>query len=1084
LGLKTQFLGWAYRTLFGAPAVNVLMPPVPRIYLRLRFRDPEGIVRDFPPNYPIRVQFGDGVGSQFVTPSPPLQPGGLVTFNGRITPPWREFTLQFQPGNINYFICEAPGSPPASPPTFQLAPNLAGATANRQRYFNLPPQWQLGQADWSPPPAFAGNGRFSPPRGLIQHTVSPPADIGSVANPIVLVLDPHWKYLQFQYFDRFYGHGLMDSPPGSGHQRRISIPAIALEGLRNDPAVAASPPDTHSNWTIGADPRDLIQCLPWVLRRDLNGAAISPPMRGSKVGMRFRTNPALVSTVYSKDENTREIRHVSPPGGSAGPLEPGPERLRYYDLPRIWKSANYFARGVPDSPPGQSPPAGQFFDELNVADLARSDARATPLIFSLDDIVLTDPALTPLPAAAGDRIAVIHHRFADRQVSPPAAAPQIANVSTEGVYKAGADASPPGYPFSNIGLRRRHYLTDYPDWTRLVIAQGNLYDVFGNRTPDSAAAGRVVGARAAVRWVDATVAPNGVATANALEPRPGATVQTYFSIQPFYRQQYLSRWHNPQAAAIDHDEWNAPYTPTVASYYGGPAIVIAGRHDWRIGRLDLANIRCCDRSSGDEVAVLLRYQRFSFDFTAIPANPLAALAGPAQRAWAKQFIDLATARWNGPDAAPIPPAGSRTVNEARAWILTSPPQASPPLRTQIVTFMQYVDKTRAHFDVQSDVPAATSAMDSVSGTGNLRSNALPHDSTSGFFGPTPPGRGLAASHEAGHCGSMPDEYRSNTADSPDWRSLHLLGNPYVMDLWGLMNRNWDLRARYFWHAAEWLRTQPVMNGVNLRIHHGANESNFVLPHYPHAPANPGRTFVNWPVRFNLRQRTAPDNSCFDSYLYMLGADGYSTTFLPAQGVLGGGARIDAILVVMVRVNYDLRNVALAAAPELQLRDRVMTHIKQRFDADLNFRFTADFQVHAGVRRQPNFTRCLLQFIPCFTSQTVNNGSSTANYSVASPHHLRLTLSPPPSSPPSFINTAPPGSKTLTLELPAGFAAMALAAQNAVIQRLGNLVFDYCCATMGLTSQIPPVAGHYQSPPSHVRIVRTVMDAAAPNPVIS
>ena len=807
-----------------------------------------------------------------------------------------------------------------------MRPGLAAAIGNGERYFSLLRQWELGQADWSPP-LFAGNGQFSPPRGKISHTVSPPRDIGSAASPVVFVLNPHWKYQQFQYFDRFFGHGLMNSPPGVGHQRRISIPPIALEGFRSDPNSAASPPDTHSNWTIGANPLDLIQCLPWMMRRQLDGTPWSPPMRGSAIGMRFQTDQANVSAIYAQDQNTRTIGVYSPPvAGGNGPLDPGPNRLLYYDLPRVWKSRNYFARGVPDSPPG-SPPAGQFFGDLNDADLARSDARATPLIFSLDDIVLTDAAFAPPPLAAADRVAILHHRFADRQVSPPAPAAQFPNVNAEGVYTPGGDASPPGFPYSNVRIRKPGYLTDYPDWTRLVLAQGNLFDVFADRTPDSPAADRVVGARAGVRWVDATAGATGVASHNPLEPRPGPTLQPFLRVQPFFRQQYLSRWHNPQQGNVDWDEWNAPYAPTVASFYGGPAIAIAGQHDWRIGRVDLAHIRCCDQVGSDEVAVLLRYQRFALDYTGIAGNPLAGAGVPAQQAWATSFINLATTRWNGPDTVPIPPAGTRVVNPQRAWILPTT-AGSPPIRNQVVTLMQLVNPARAQFEIQTDVPAATSAMDSISGTGNLRSNAVPHDSTSGFFGLVPPGRGLAASHEAGHCGSMPDEYRSNTGDSQDWRSLHILGNPYVMDLWGLMNRNWDLRARYFWHAAEWLHNLPDLNAVNFSVFHGAAEPNFVLPHYRHA--GPGRSYVNWPVRFNLRTPPVADNSCFDAFLYLLGADGYANNFLPTQGTLAGRGTIDGILVVMLRMEIDLRNVALAAASERRLRDGLMTYIAQRF----------------------------------------------------------------------------------------------------------------------------------------------------------
>ena len=241
---------------------------------------------------------------------------------------------------------------------------------------------------------------------------------------------------------------------------------------------------------------------------------------------------------------------------------------------------------------------------------------------------------------------------------------QPARVEHTGRCGQRGGADPPGFPYSNVRIRKPGYLTDYPDWTRLVLAQGNLFDVFADRTPDSPAADRVVGARAGVRWVDATAGATGVASHNPLEPRPGPTLQPFLRVQPFFRQQYLSRWHNPQQGNVDWDEWNAPYAPTVASFYGGPAIAIAGQHDWRIGRVDLAHIRCCDQVGSDEVAVLLRYQRFALDYTGIAGNPLAGEVCPRSRP-------------GPPVSSTWPPHGGmvltpfRFLRPARAWLIRS-----------------------------------------------------------------------------------------------------------------------------------------------------------------------------------------------------------------------------------------------------------------------------------------------------------------------------------------------------------------------------------------------------------------------------
>src|SRR5262245_43725804 len=119
-----SLIRWAYRTFFGGAAVNALQPAVPMVYLRLRYRDPEGTVRDFPPNYPVRVRFGQGSSAVQVTPSPPVQAGGALSFAARTRNPWQFFTLDFSAANVPYIVCERLGSPPASPPQFTLAPGL------------------------------------------------------------------------------------------------------------------------------------------------------------------------------------------------------------------------------------------------------------------------------------------------------------------------------------------------------------------------------------------------------------------------------------------------------------------------------------------------------------------------------------------------------------------------------------------------------------------------------------------------------------------------------------------------------------------------------------------------------------------------------------------------------------------------------------------------------------------------------------------------------------------------------------------------------------------------------------------------
>jgi hypothetical protein len=638
----------------------------------------------------------------------------------------------------------------------------------------------------------------------------------------------------------------------------------------------------------------------------------------------------------------------------------------------------------------------------------------------------------------------------------------------------------------------RYYVTDYPNWTRLIVAQGDLFDVFDDRTTDMPA-NEVVGARAAVRWVNTTIMPNGkapqgVAGSDGLvSPRPGIVNKPFFSIQPFYWQRYLAGYNagNPQAPAIKQLEWNNRY----------PA------ENDQIGRLDVALLRCADWEGTDEVTALIRYNRLSFDYTAVP-NPLSAANNVARMTWVKNVIDHSLARWNGHDAH----------NDARAWVMprpASPPQTAFNIRCHVVTILQFLKGEWSHFLIKVIGTGGTSSMGEVRGTGNLRVNCDFHDDGSpgnDIWGVARSARGLAAAHELGHCGSLPDEYGNASAysvtatsygESPRYTDKCLLGCPYIYErapIRGLMNYNWYIRARYFWHVAEWLRLIPAFAATDFKIEHynrlspGANpESDFFLPHYPHNdPVYRARNFVCWPVSFNLRSRTGGvgGNSYFDSVLYMLGADRYSTVVLPQQMIPIGGARIDGILLIQFRIYFNLTNIPGGAAFTTRVRNFLYQRFTESMETQVNFRRTANFRLTAAAG-SPLFSRCLIHFVPCLTTD--------AGLTAASPQHLTVRFqqfapavgsppgSPPFASPPdmnAWTNNAPAGASNLLLNIQNNLQTLGDAAINARLQAFATEIWQKSCLTMNLDFN------NLANLPSYDPIVRTVIDAGAPNPTIS
>jgi hypothetical protein len=936
--------------------VNVL-----RVHLKLVWKDPDPATPPhvFPKDFPVVVVFGDGS-----TLDMKVAEGGKLEFE--VERSKRSFTLNFQFSETQYLATATPATKGPGPE--RLVPESAAKSAidDHYRVFALPlnsaRRWELPDWDWTVSDIGSVGGTSIFNNNEFNHLEDVSVEVGLETAPAVMTLDPHWQYLRFEYFDRFFGHANHGS-------KRIGITPIVVEGFRQASASGSPPPDTRSNWSINdTDDAKSCQCLPWVVRRKADKTAEAKP--DQNVLIRFRTAPGTF--IQCTDPTTRQVVTAGGTAASTDPglnsgastnaklNEPSPERLNFYDLPPVWLSRKYFTRPAAG--------AGKAFESLTgeIPASANNDP-AQMLTFSLDDMVLCQPSGSGQPTpmalnAATDRVAIFSHLFDSD--------PANAKVSSLGLFDA--DPAKPYFSLNAAPFPNTNYISEYPNWTRLLVLRGNLFDVFDQRTPN--VAGQVVGARAAMRWVDATSTGIGVAPTKELTPRPPRTIKPFFAIQPFFEQEYIEVTRTLSPGTYDFKA-----NPDIP---GGNRAVLG-----EIGRFDLSVLRCCDVDGDNEAAVSFQYYRFAFNFAKAPA-PLNTNAAQQEQFRTDTVVNIPV-RWNGPDG---------TLNPGTASIESK--VATLKLKIKPMWFAQALVLNQAHFNLDVVSDKGRSFMASFDGTGELRKSANNIE----------PARGagvLVSAHECGHAGSMPDEYSEVSTqcsyNQAPIRSNNIPGDPYKLDGNGMMQSNQQVRGRYFWHVAEWLRT---LYGASYIVKH--NNLDYEVPEHPHGDkgsTKPARNFLNWPRKAAIETRTTANN--FDVYFYALGADKFSATKIKA------GTQFHGIVVVMLKMKLEIP--ANASFSPLGTFGRISNDL-QTINARLGARFNRRWRVSGSVGGTA-FNDCLLHFefrylVPTITNEAVkenqdyiiDNGGSVSKYKslagrLETNHsiHLEIDVIDPPTS---------------------------------------------------------------------------------------
>jgi len=859
-----------------------------RVFLKLVYLDPEGKCQPFPKDVPVTVVNPAGDQEEKTIAD------GLLIFDFDRAKGF--FTLAFKHPD-HYIGVATAATKNADKNRWIPAADVDAAAKDFYHLFKLPKEWSLTTSDWNK----VEDPLYNKTEFRFENLTPTSATLGADGAPVEMQLDPHWQFVRLEFFDRAFGHAAHNG-------KRISAPPILLEGFRDGSTArgVVPNPDTRSNWTIKtADPANQTQALPWIVQRKADKSADARPL--AKVLLQF-TQPAE-TFISSTDGATRVIETIT----DVGRQQPSPSRIKLYDLPVLWKSNKYFTRGAATN---------KFYDALTDADVLTSMDAAKPLTFSLDDLILVDVTGAPHPVGGDDLALIFFHQF-----KKPTGG--NADIKDQGVWKLGTDVTKAFFPYSEVKMPVKHYVHDYADWTRLVVVNGNLYEAFSERTPDTGTH-EVIGARAARIWIDAVA--TGQPPPNQINPRPTSNTQRFFSIQPYCFQDI----HRVRTACLPAGRTNENTNP-VPSHPG-----------FFVGRYDTALLRCCDLEGTDELAINLNYFRFHFDFTTPPpTNPDGTPFNNGN--YKKAMLENVPKRWNGPETITLPDGSAVVTNPGD--FLYKPQTGAMPFRCRPFLYCQDVPQPRSHFRLNVIVQPRADML-GATGIGNFSSGNEAADPT-GFF---------VAAHEVGHGYALPDEYNerwSNRACSYEFAGFgsQVPGDPFSVVSGALMMEGiLTIENRYFWHSAEWVRG---ILSTPLQIESGAFQ--YKLPPHPTAPNN-SRCFEYFPLIIDSR-RTGGTRGNFDTYLYMLGKDSYANRLKP-------GVEYDGIQCVLVKIAWQFPNATAHTDITTPIQSFLIS-----VDTNMNRLF-----VFNGAIAPANFTNCLVQFMPRTLVEKFINDGTAANTS--------------------------------------------------------------------------------------------------------
>lgn len=855
-------------------SIPVKVDPLPlpsgtavRVHLKFQYKTPEEEARVFPKGFPFKLKFSDGTEEQHVLSK---DDGNIFI---QVLREKKSFSIHFELPETTFVAVHETGAD-----ELVSEKEVKEKIKNNYKVFNLPQKWDFTNSNWDLSPEPQNFDKET--KKFINLDDLSVENIGLEGNPVKLILDPKWLHLKFTYFDRFI-------------KKRLSIPTIVLEAFANSDKNSVNP-ESISNWFSSSEG---CQAVHWIIQK--------PEKPDKKILIQFRT----VKDTFI-DSSGDEPKLISKQGFSENDItlnagkavninftELNADRIKYYDLPEIWKSKSYLTRQSSDS--ASKSEEKKFFEFM----VEKETSVKRPLTFSLDDIVLylgdeTGKLLNPVEYD-NSPLAVMCNTFRNKDA---AGVKDSTNLTKFGLYKP--ESNSVFYSKAEVLTKRKDklvYISDYPEWVRLVVLKGNMFESFYLRTPDGDTG--VVGARAAVRWVDS---PSLITPGNDLKNRPGIIKpRETFIIQPFFAQ--------------EHD------------YHG------------RIGRFDMILLRCCDIIDETEIAANLHYFRlhfsFNFDLTKKEkkkGRQASTLSGSDARKFENHNCTIVMDRWNGNDKE----------NKSRARIVPKDEKFGK-FKAYSLWFLQALtdsDSEKAHTKLKVFNDNAGRPFMNSKGTGELNETRVDADA-----------------HEAGHGNSLVDEYverwRSASYRQPGFYSFSP-GSPFDFDFRAMMKGNIEIRARYFWHAAEWLNK---LYNTEFEVHRRTHKF-----HINTHPEKTKHTFISFPQKSEDNVKSG-ERGKYDLFLYSLGEDEYNSDVL--RKTKSGKASVDpfdAILIVLVKMRFDFHtnDHTTIESGLANISSGIRDQFNQKFYASSN---------------QLGFKHCLLHFFPRYLVKNYSGDPELKKY---------------------------------------------------------------------------------------------------------